>query len=96
MPAHAGIQYAAASRLKHSRFWNTGSPAFAGDDGARSTVWHVHQARAGTGEDGNNAAIRITMTTRRDTHASRRAFRANGLQQPGCCAGTTEAPFRRS
>src|SRR5690242_16275300 len=26
------IQYAAASRLKHWRLWNTGSPAFAGDD----------------------------------------------------------------
>jgi hypothetical protein len=27
-----GIQYAAASRLNHRRLWNTGSPAFAGDD----------------------------------------------------------------
>jgi len=27
-----GIQYAAASRLHHRRLWNTGSPAFAGDD----------------------------------------------------------------
>ena len=27
-----GIQYAAASRLKHYGLWNTGSPAFAGDD----------------------------------------------------------------
>jgi hypothetical protein len=26
------IQYAAASRLKHFRLWNTGSPDFAGDD----------------------------------------------------------------
>ncbi|MBR0796140.1 hypothetical protein JQ615_12145 [Bradyrhizobium jicamae] len=26
------IRYAAASRLKHSRIWNTGSPACAGDD----------------------------------------------------------------
>jgi hypothetical protein len=26
MPANAGIQYAAASRLKHSHLWNTGSP----------------------------------------------------------------------
>ncbi|WP_461353309.1 hypothetical protein [Bradyrhizobium sp. USDA 4454] len=26
------IQYAAASRLKHRRLWNTGSPAFADDD----------------------------------------------------------------
>ncbi len=29
------IQYAAASRLKHRRLWNTGSPAFACDD----TAW---------------------------------------------------------
>jgi hypothetical protein len=27
------IQYAAASRLNYHRLWNTGSPAFAGDDG---------------------------------------------------------------
>lgn len=26
------IQYAAASRFKHNGLWNTGSPAFAGDD----------------------------------------------------------------
>jgi t-SNARE complex subunit (syntaxin) len=26
------IQYAAASRLNRWRLWNTGSPAFAGDD----------------------------------------------------------------
>jgi hypothetical protein len=26
------IQYAAAYRLKHNGLWNTGSPAFAGDD----------------------------------------------------------------
>jgi len=32
IPAHAGIQYAATSRLNHQRLWNTGSPAFAGDD----------------------------------------------------------------
>jgi len=27
-----GIQYAAAYRFYHQRLWNTGSPAFAGDD----------------------------------------------------------------
>ena len=32
MPAKAGIQYPAASRLKHRRLWNTGSSAFADDD----------------------------------------------------------------
>jgi hypothetical protein len=32
MPAKAGIQYAAASRFDYIRLWNTGSPAFAGDD----------------------------------------------------------------
>jgi hypothetical protein len=26
------IQYAAASRFNHCGLWNTGSPAFAGDD----------------------------------------------------------------
>jgi hypothetical protein len=30
------IQYAAASRLKHKRLWNTGSPAFAGDDSEKT------------------------------------------------------------
>jgi hypothetical protein len=33
IPAKAGIQYAAAYRINHNRLWNTGSPAFAGDDG---------------------------------------------------------------
>jgi len=32
IPAHAGIQYAAASRFYHHRLWNTGSPGQAGDD----------------------------------------------------------------
>jgi len=27
IPAHAGIQYAAAYRFNHWRLWNTGSPA---------------------------------------------------------------------
>ena len=31
-PRKRGIQYAEASRLCHRRLWNTGSPAFAGDD----------------------------------------------------------------
>src|SRR3954471_7034168 len=31
-PPKAGIQYAAASRLSHTLLWNTGPPAFAGDD----------------------------------------------------------------
>ena len=33
IPAQAGIQYAAASRLNHCGLWNTGSFAFADDDG---------------------------------------------------------------
>src|ERR1700742_5015671 len=32
MPAKAGIQYPAASQLKHCRLWNTGSSAFADDE----------------------------------------------------------------
>jgi hypothetical protein len=31
-PRMRGIQYAAASRFNHGCLWNTGSPAFAGDD----------------------------------------------------------------
>jgi len=32
IPAHAGIQYAATFRFYHWGLWDTGSPAFAGDD----------------------------------------------------------------
>jgi hypothetical protein len=32
MPCECGIQYAAAFRFNRWRLWNTGSPAFAGDD----------------------------------------------------------------
>jgi hypothetical protein len=32
IPAQAGIQYAAASRFYPCHLWNTGSPAYAGDD----------------------------------------------------------------
>jgi hypothetical protein len=32
IPAKAGIQYAAAYRFNHCCLWDTGSPAFAGDD----------------------------------------------------------------
>jgi len=32
IPANAGIQYAAAPVILPRRLWNTGSPAFAGDD----------------------------------------------------------------
>jgi hypothetical protein len=33
-----GIQYAAASRLNQCRLWNTGSPAFAGDDSSECST----------------------------------------------------------
>jgi len=32
IPAQAGIQYAAAYRINQYCLWNTGTPAFAGDD----------------------------------------------------------------
>ena len=32
IPAHAGIQYAAAFRFDHWRLWDTGSPVKPGDD----------------------------------------------------------------
>jgi hypothetical protein len=35
IPAKAGIQYAAACRFGHCGLWDTGSPAFAGDDSRR-------------------------------------------------------------
>ena len=31
-PRESGDQYAAAFRLNNGRLWNTGSPAYAGDD----------------------------------------------------------------
>ena len=42
-----GIQYAAASRFYHRRLWNTGSPAFAGDD-SRTSMREINYT-AGTG-----------------------------------------------
>jgi len=42
-----GIQYAAASRFQNGRLWNTGSPAFAGDDDAGYA--RVSYYAAGTG-----------------------------------------------
>jgi hypothetical protein len=36
-----GIQYAAAFRFYHRRFWNTGSPAFAGDDNCHEYSGHT-------------------------------------------------------
>jgi hypothetical protein len=33
-----GIQYAAASRINRWRLWNTGSPAFAGDDDLKTVI----------------------------------------------------------
>jgi hypothetical protein len=41
-------QYAAASRLSHKRLWNTGSPAFAGDDNRELDV-KCRPYAAGTG-----------------------------------------------
>jgi hypothetical protein len=39
MPAKAGIQYAAAYRTCRKRLWNTGSPAFAGDDSCAERIY---------------------------------------------------------
>src|SRR5216684_2541618 len=36
-PRKAGIQYAAALTIQLQRLWNTGSPAFAGDDGGEGS-----------------------------------------------------------
>jgi hypothetical protein len=35
IPAEAGIQYVAAFAIEPRLPWNTGSPAFAGDDGCK-------------------------------------------------------------
>jgi hypothetical protein len=36
-----GTQYAAAFRFYHRRLWNTGSPAFAGDDSGKCDALHA-------------------------------------------------------
>jgi hypothetical protein len=38
------IQYAAVSRFHHQRLWNTGSPAFAGDDEGNSSAFSRREA----------------------------------------------------
>jgi len=38
-PRRRGIQYAAAFRFHHRRLWNTGSSAFADDDGRECGAW---------------------------------------------------------
>src|SRR5450631_228372 len=43
-PRKRGIQYAAVSRFSHQRLWNTGSPAFAGDDGSERTLFDAGRA----------------------------------------------------
>jgi hypothetical protein len=40
-PRKRGIQYAAAFRLNHGCWWNTGSPAFAGDDTVKADLLAV-------------------------------------------------------
>ncbi|UUO50360.1 hypothetical protein DCM78_27695 [Bradyrhizobium sp. WBOS04] len=57
-PRRRGIQYAAASRIDLWRLWNTGSPAFAGDDSActsRSPLlvepgWTTHTSKPNFGK----------------------------------------------
>src|SRR3954449_9507368 len=41
-----GIQYAAAHRGNHGRLWNTGSPAFAGDDSRARGSSHLHECKS--------------------------------------------------
>jgi hypothetical protein len=45
-PRKRGIQYAAAFRFYHRRLWNTGSPAFAGDDNRGSSALYKSSLRA--------------------------------------------------
>ena len=51
MPANAGIQYAAASRLKHGGLWNTGSPD---PVYAKASTRPRTQGRAEAGEGGKS------------------------------------------
>src|SRR5207253_8605125 len=45
-PRRRAIQYAAAHRFNHHGLWNTGSPAFAGDDGRDLRIPAARFARA--------------------------------------------------
>src|SRR5260370_1409657 len=72
IPAHAGIQYAAASRLHRWRLWNTGSPAGACHRAAiRPTRW-----RAMTTESATLALIE---------HDGKTHLRDPAAQLPGFC-----------
>jgi hypothetical protein len=44
-PRMRGIQYAAASRFYYRRLWNTGSPAFAGDDSRKRNGFNYQTAQ---------------------------------------------------
>jgi len=72
MPAQAGIQYAAAPRLKHQRLWNTGSPAFAGDDTALF--------------DRRIRSLMPSLRAKRSNPSRRK--RSNGLLRRGACHRT--------
>ena len=54
IPANAGIQYAAPRRFNHSRLWNTGSPACAGDDTEGGFRFHPKTARTTVAEGAGN------------------------------------------
>ena len=72
MLARAGIQYATASRLKHSRLWNTGSPAEAGDDdpGAVRQRAVRHRAVLQSSRNSKRPASRWKLPRRRLTAAA--------------------------
>ena len=76
------IQYAAAHRFDHWRLWNTGSPAFAGDDGwvcVRVLAAHCarglrnfrpHQKQKAQGKPGARCTRGLVCKVRKKTHTS--------------------------
>src|SRR6266436_1886818 len=79
-PRKRGIQYAAASRLNHCRLWNTGSPAFAGDDKRNSNPLELqsHQRRIAQDGAGNGDTLALAA---RQRHAALAELRLETLRQ---------------
>src|ERR1700749_3597816 len=95
MPAHAGIQYAAASRLKHSSLWNTGSPA---PVYAKSSTRPQIQGRAGASAEAGDAgglgcATRSRQAAKRGAQERTRTFTAVKPLAPEASASTNSATW---
>jgi hypothetical protein len=69
-PRKRAIQYAAASRLKPRRLWNTGSPAFAGDDEKKAASDLNLKSHHVIARSGSDEAIHVATSGEMDCFAS--------------------------